>query len=237
MAGRISYYGGIVTNGLVLVLDAAKKDSYPGSGTIWRDISGNGNNGTLVNGPTFNSANGGSIVFDGIDDRASITNSINSGQNFTVSSWINPVLLGTTRRSVISNSYNYAFRNGWFLCTAGAGINNTFFLSIGSDAAYVVAQSGTLSINTWQHITAVVTNGGETIMLLKNGQTVNPQISVLSSGTITYTLPQFNIGWRDVLGTPDPYTGGISYVYLYNRALSATEVLQNYNATKGRYGL
>jgi hypothetical protein len=62
MAGRIAYYGGIVTNGLVLALDAAKKDSYPGSGTLWKDISGNTNNGTLINGPTFNSGNGGYCV-------------------------------------------------------------------------------------------------------------------------------------------------------------------------------
>ena len=62
MAGRIAYYGGIVTNGLVLDLDAAKKDSYPGTGTSWRNIAGNSNNGTLTNGPTFNSNNGGSIA-------------------------------------------------------------------------------------------------------------------------------------------------------------------------------
>ena len=58
----------LVTNGLVLCLDAANKLSYPGSGTTWYDLSGNANNGTLTNGPTFNSANSGSIVFDYIDD-------------------------------------------------------------------------------------------------------------------------------------------------------------------------
>ena len=68
MAGRIAYYGGIVKDGLILDLDAAKRDSYPSSGTVWNDISGFQNNGTLINGPTFNSSNGGSIVFDGVDD-------------------------------------------------------------------------------------------------------------------------------------------------------------------------
>ena len=58
----------IVTSGLVLALDAADRNSYPGSGTTWTDLSGNANNGTLTNGPTFNSANGGSIVFDGTND-------------------------------------------------------------------------------------------------------------------------------------------------------------------------
>ena len=65
----------LVQNGLVLALDASDRNSYPGSGTTWRDMSGNSNNGTLTNGPTFNSANGGSIVFDGSDDYAQITTS------------------------------------------------------------------------------------------------------------------------------------------------------------------
>ena len=62
MAGRIAYYGGIVKDGLILDLDAAKRDSYPSSGTVWNDISGFQNNGTLINGPTFNSSNSGNIV-------------------------------------------------------------------------------------------------------------------------------------------------------------------------------
>jgi len=85
MAGRISYLGGIVRNGLVLDLDAAKLDSYPKFGTTWRDITFNQNNGTLVNGPTFNSGNGGSIVFDGVDDYITIptiTNNI-----YTIDFW------------------------------------------------------------------------------------------------------------------------------------------------------
>jgi hypothetical protein len=92
MAGRIAYYGGIVTNGLVLALDAAKKDSYPGSGTLWRDISGNGNNGTLTNGPTFNSGNGGSIVFDGVNDyvqyETSLDPYISGNRDFTIELWV-----------------------------------------------------------------------------------------------------------------------------------------------------
>ncbi len=68
MAGRIAYYGNIVRDGLVLDLDAAKRDSYPGSGTSWRDIAGGVITGSLINGPTFDGNNGGSIVFDGADD-------------------------------------------------------------------------------------------------------------------------------------------------------------------------
>jgi hypothetical protein len=236
MAGRISYYGGIVTNGLILDLDAAKRDSYPGTGTTWRDISGQGYTGTLTNGPTFNSNNGGYIVFDGVDDRVSRTGAINTGNNFTVNAWIYPTVLGTTRRSIVGNSYNYNTRNGWFFCTSGGGINNTFFLSVGADAAYRVAAADTLSINTWQYVTAVVANGGGTITLYRNGQSTNTSLSFLSSGTITYADTEFHIGFRQI-ALPDPYTGNIAQVSIYNRALTDAEILQNYNATKGRFGL
>lgn len=64
-----------VTNGLILSLDAANTRSYPGSGTVWTDLSRSGINGTLTNGPTFNTANGGNIVLDGTDDYVNCSNS------------------------------------------------------------------------------------------------------------------------------------------------------------------
>ena len=78
MAGRISYTGGVITNNLVLNLDAAKNDSYPAINNGWRDISGNQNNGTLINGPLFNNENNGSIAFDGIDDYVILPSSISN---------------------------------------------------------------------------------------------------------------------------------------------------------------
>lgn len=72
----MSIYGGpdIITDGLVFCLDAANSKSYPGTGTAWTDLSGNDNNGTLTNGPTFDSSNGGSIVFDGVNDQVNCGN-------------------------------------------------------------------------------------------------------------------------------------------------------------------
>jgi hypothetical protein len=79
----------IVTDGLVLALDAANTKSYPGSGTVWKDLSGNGNNGTLINGPTFDTGNLGSIEFDGVDDWTSFGNILNTGtSDFTISAWV-----------------------------------------------------------------------------------------------------------------------------------------------------
>jgi hypothetical protein len=227
----------VVVDGLVLWLDAANTKSYVSGSTTWNDISRGGNNGTLTNGPTFNTGSRGSIVFDGIDDRVSQTSAINTGQNFTVSSWIYPTLLGTTRRAIAGNSYPYLSRDGWFFCTAG-GANNTFFMSIGADASYKVAAANTLNINEWSFVTAVVQNGGGSIDLYKNGLIITSSAgSVITSGTITYNTSQFNVGFRTVGGTTDPYTGNIAQVSIYNRALTASEILQNYNSLKSRFNL
>jgi len=229
--------GKIVTNGLVLALNAADKNSYVSGSTVWNDLSGNDYSGSLIGGPTFNSGSGGSIVFDGTDDRVSRNTSLDTGQNFTVSAWIYPILLGTTRRAVVANSYNYVGRNGWDFSTGGGGVNNTFYLSIGGDASFRVASANSLSLNTWQYITGVVTDGGGTITLYLNGNTTTTATSVITSGTIVYPQPQLNVGFRDVGGTTDPYTGNIASVQVYNRALPQQEILQNYNAQKSRFNL
>ena len=85
----VSYNSSIVTNGLVLCLDAGNPRSYPGSGTAWYDVSGNNKTGTLVNGPSYNSSNGGSFVFDGVDDYVNVNNfNVSHGtSNFTYSCW------------------------------------------------------------------------------------------------------------------------------------------------------
>jgi hypothetical protein len=232
-----NYSPKIVTNGLVLCLDAANTKSYISGSTTWNDLSKSQLTSTLTNGPTFNTGSGGSIVFDGVDDRVSRTENINTGQNFTVDAWIYPTLLGTTRRAVVASSYNSTSQNGWLFSTAGFNINNTFFFSIGIDNAYRVAIANTLNLNQWVYISAVCQNGGGSINLYKNGIETSYATSLQSTNTLTYTNPQFNVGFRDVGGTTDPYTGNISVVQIYNRVLSAQEILQNYNATKGRFGL
>ena len=103
-----NYYGGIVKNGLVLMLDAAKKDSYARLGTTWRDISFNGNNGTLTNFGSqtkWNSNNGGSIIFDGTDDQISIPNSstYNNTMSKTVDVWINVGNIGNNFCIILTN--------------------------------------------------------------------------------------------------------------------------------------
>lgn len=225
----------ILTDGLVLHLDAANNKSYQSGSTTWYDKSGNVKNGTLTNGPTFNSTNGGSIVFDGVNDYVTRNESINTGANFTVSAWIYPTILGTTRRAVVANSYNYGTRNGWLFSTAGGGTNNSFFLSIGADNVGIQAPVNILNINEWAYVTATCQDGG-VLALYKNGQVLNGS-TYGTAGTITYTTNQFNVGYRLIGGTTDPYTGRIASIQVHNRVLSQQEILQNYNATKGRFGL
>jgi hypothetical protein len=222
MATRYNYTGGIVTNGLVLNLDAAKVDSYPGTGTTWRDLSGNGNNGTLTNGPTFSGiGKQASIVFDGVDDYVGFTsqplNSVTTA--VTYASWYNITNL-TTRRVLFS------FKDSLVAAT-----------STGFDYWWnVAATQGSLTANmstgSWSHM--VLTQNNTAVNLYMNGS----PISSVVGGTITTQREAKAIGQYDTSpGAIGKFLGSISQAQIYNRALSASEVLQNYNATKGRFNL
>jgi hypothetical protein len=210
----------IVTNGLIFNLDAANKDSYPGTGTAWYDLSGNNYNGTLVNGPTFlPNQNGGIFNFDYVDDYVSIGNNLGSPSTFTLSAWV--------RSSNISQPQNIF--NG----------NPPFFLRITSSTIRCAVYTGTwifvngsitLSSNTWYNL--VLTYDQSTVKGYVNGVL---DVNSVKTGTPIYgalnTLG-FTTGGEDA-----PSVTNIAVAQIYNRALSATEIAQNYNATKGRFGL
>ena len=223
MAGRIAYYGNIVKDGLVLDLDAAKKDSYPGTGTAWNDISGNGNNGTLTNGPTFNSGNGGSVVFDGTNDYINLGTFQTLVNNFTLTLWCRITAVAGAN---ILGFYNPSSPfNGWGLGYAQNGPGLNFW-----DGSAWRAPNITVTDSTWRQITVVISS---TYLL---SFYINGIFSTSIQGS---TIPAFTgnkaIGARnDAAG---PMTGNISQFLIYNRALTSTEITQNYNALKGRFGL
>lgn len=227
----------IVTNGLVLHLDAANVKSYQSGSTTWYDKSGNGNNGTLTNGPGFNSGNGGSVIFDGVDDYIVKNSSINTGQNFSVFAWIKPGNINV-RNAIIGNSYPYSSTAGWYFATATgyAGTLNTFFISCGGDNAYRTAVNSSITLNTWNFIGGVVTNGGQDIKLYVKGIETTYSGGILAANTLTYNTNEFNVGRRYTNST-EYFVGNIAQTSIYNRALSAQEILQNYNATKSRFNL
>ena len=219
----------IVTNGLVLSLDAANNKSYPGSGTTWTDLSGNGNTGTLTNGPTFSAANMGSIVFDGVDDYVNISNAsiLNNGSQ-TINIWFlytsipgNGVSVFGKHDSVGSyNGYNLALYNGEVFCQFKPSTNTT--------AGYV---STAMSANTWTLITVKFTIGS-TLTIYKNGN----KISTAALSSVSMTSQPIRIG-RSLDTYWSPLPGRVAGVQIYSQELSDYEVLQNYNATKSRFGL
>jgi hypothetical protein len=222
----------IITNGLVLQLDAGNTKSYPGSGTTWSDLSGNGNSGTLTNGPTFSSANGGSIVFDGVDDFIIDSTTINipiGSSNRTVHMWVRP----TTN-----------INNFMQIGTGGGGnqvyviqyynISGTIYLftdGINPSNNLTISGASLPTLNVWNHIT--FGNSGQNWFYYLNG-------ILISSGTWPVTIntvgQKYVLGKRDDVVTP-PMTGNMAYAQIYNRALTAAEVLQNYNALSSRFGL
>jgi hypothetical protein len=221
MATRYNYTGGIVTNGLVLNLDAAKVASYSGTGTSWNDISGNNNNGTLTNGPTFSGiGKQASIVFDGVDDLIKINNGngINIGNIFTTFVWVkfnsyNTVLLG-------SNDFA---DSGYPLYVENA---NNLYIAAGS--IFTGITTANLSTNQWFYLTVVRNN--TSIIWYKNGINIGTATLGSSSSNILKSVGDYN-------NRGFPLNGNIASTQIYNRALSADEVSQNFNALRGRYGI
>ena len=243
----------IILDGLVLWLDAGVSDSYPAGGTIWKDLAGS-NNGTLINGPTFSSGNGGSIVFDGTNDYVNISNSgFNLGVNFTVQLWTKITRFGggpfgpgqATRASLISNSYPYSTNQGFFICATSQGPSpnftatpgtERFFISIGQDQFSCGSSVGSLSafVDKWVNLSASVNNTAP-IRLYINGIEALYEGQQNGPSSLSYTGGPFSVGVRN--NTEEFLQGLISQVSIYNKALTPTEILQNYNAMKGRFGL
>ena len=209
----------ILTNGLVMALDAANSKSYPGSGTTWTDLSGNGYSSTLINSPTFNSANGGSIFFDGTNDYADLnSNNIVAGTNpFTIESFYKTT--GGTNGAIFTN-YGTGYGSGvWFAGRYGIWIN-----------AAVYAVNAPLPLGTY-HMVAT-RDGSGNVRLYVNGL-------LNKTGTLTGSIPS-NINFRigsDVNGFNEQLTGHLYSLKVYNRVLSDQEVAQNYNAQKSRFNL
>jgi hypothetical protein len=207
-----------VTDGLVLWLDAANRKSYPGSGTSWLDLSGNNNTGTLTNGPTFSSANNGSIVFDGVDDRVSINNGlgVNILNVYTVFIWVkfnsyNTVLLGSN--TFIDSGYPLYVENS----------NNLY---MATNEGGVSTNLANLTLNNWTYLTVVRNN--RTIIWYKNGIYLDTKTLNNDSGNVIKGVGAYN-------DSTFRLNGNIALTQIYNRALSAQEVQQNYDALKSRY--
>jgi hypothetical protein len=229
-----------VTFGLVLELDAGNIKSYQSGSTTWFDKSGNANNGTLTNGPTFNTGSLGSIVFDGVDDY------VNCGNPSTVQfEKTSPFTLGIWFKHTFSASCNILSKQsntspnftGWGLGMNGSGTRLQFF-TYNNGSGRVVDFPSAYNNGTWNYV-VVTYDGTDTIPGINfyvNSTNVGLSTILINSqpSTIVSTA-SLQISGR--AGTNNIWGGTVSLAQIYNRALSADEVLQNYNATKGRFGL
>jgi hypothetical protein len=223
----------IVKDGLVLLLDAANTKSYPGSGTTWFDRSGNNNNGTLTNDPTFNSANGGSIVFDGVDDYVVIDNrSTPALYPFSYSVWCK------TSRNNVAQAYICVLnrsQSAVYWCLYSDDFANNLKVTRRNTTVTSVTLPATIPINNWRYL-HINFNSSTSVQAFVNGDVVYNETN-LTDVPNTVNTDDVLLG---LLRTSSPtwyLQGDISNASIYNRALSAAEVLQNYNATKGRFGL
>jgi hypothetical protein len=223
----------IVTDGLVLALDAANTKSYISGSTMWNDLSGNGNNGTLTNGPTFSSANNGSIVFDGTNDYIPLTTQIfynTSNPEFTLSFICKP------NASTVQRLYSEGGSN---LGRLFFGINASGVIDLGignstlQDGTITPSPNLTLTVNEWVSLT--VTNKNDTTVFYKNGVVWSTRTHFIQSSS-PISAGESRIG--RIYGTGGEYfNGNIPIAQIYNRALSVSEVLQNYNGQKARFNL
>lgn len=234
----------IVRNGLVLYLDAANDKSYPGSGTVWEDVSGNNNSGSLVNSPTFDSGSLGSFNFDGVNDYVNLgsTNRIvgDNIQILTLSIWIK--FTGTSQYYVF-NLKRTSTESTLVGVTANynsSGINAAGYLGglvrnfDDTTHSWLTDSNGGIGYNDNKWHNLVLTIGNSSINSLyidgnfKTSNSVGMQSATSNTGPLTVGS----------FGSSLYFSGNISNVMLYkNKALTASEVLQNYNATKGRFGL
>ena len=220
----------VVTDSLVLCLDAANSKSYPGTGTTWTDLSGNGNNGTN-SGVTYSSANGGYFTFDNTNDVSIIANSssLNMTTGLSIEAWV----------MFDGNSQDFIFEKG--------NVNTQYSLfSHGDDVVFRTKHSGdagydslditkaTLGVsnNTWHHI--VGTWNGTTKQLHIDGV---PKNTRSKSGNLVTTTPGAAVGRFGGTSTGYYFGGKIAKVAVYNKGLSADEVAQNFEALRGRFGI
>ena len=226
-------FGKIVTNGLVLALDAADKNSYPGTGTAWNDLSGNGYTGTLINSPTFSSTNGGSITFNGTNQYSILPNiGVSNLPAFSVSFWA---------KSQGANS-NTIYSEG----TPSSWPSNLFIMYFGNteDSGRCRVWYGYPTISSPLIGTTNVANGNWYYVTYNQTSTsnrslhINTAIEATNTTNITSSATNAYIGANNNSGSIVQYGNStLGNLYCYNRALTAAEITQNYNAQKARFGL
>ena len=216
--------GNIITNGLVLRLDAANPRSYQSGSLIWNDLSGNGNSGSLVNGPAFNTSASGVIRFDGVDDN--ITLPINASFNtpsITFEVWAN--LNSTVARQILMLNWQ-----GNSLEVNSDRSVTMFNYSSGGQLGATTSAS-IFNWESWTHFLGTYDDSAQTLNTYING--------VLCSTRASTPSTIYNVSVHKIAGTNYSLgiNGKVSIARHYNRALNQSEITQNFNAARARFGV
>lgn len=227
----------IVTSGLVFAVDAANRNSYvSGSGTTWTDLSGNNNNGTLTNRPSFSATNGGNFDFNGTTQYVNCGSGLDQASSFSISVWAkrNGIQGGPNNVGLICSRSGTApnYKQNYQL-----GILSTNYMIFNSSSdSYKILSSLTQALNnTWYEITGTYDTSNNTMRIYINGLFENSTTLTVDPPTDGSQL--FLIGASDGSVPGNYFKGSVANVKIYNRLLSDSEVLQNYNAAKARFGL
>lgn len=219
------------TEGLILSLDSANRRSYPGSGNIWFDLSGNGNNGSLVNGPTLATGPVGGMSFDGVNDYIDLNNSslLNPTVGIASSLWVNRNSLSVDTwlisRDDLSLGRSFAFG------IRGNASNNVVWLQINGGST--VLSTISVPLGLWTHL-CFTRNSNNTYSIFINGALNSTSVSVVSPASTTGNV---NIGRRTYSGFEGYFSGLLDDVRIYNRVLSPAEISILFNSKRMRYGL
>jgi hypothetical protein len=211
----------------VFAVDAADKNSYKGTGTSWKDLSGNSYNGTLTNGPTFSNTNGGVINFDGTNDYADCGNVLASLTDLSLECFVKFGTQSTSFNGIISKTLSNA--NGYEIRTSNGATSTTTIVEFRYVGDTASIGFGTLTNGVWYHLVATGILGLQLVYI--NGSIYN---SGTYAGTPSANSNSLVIGKLAYAGLYANMTMGCARIY--NRALTAAEILQNYNATKTRFG-
>jgi len=231
----------IIKDGLVLYLDAANTRSYVSGSTVWTDISRIGNNGLLISGPTFNSLNNGSVVFNGTNQYGTIpaVSSLAFNDNFSVSVWVRVNAIHATGYSAFAGRFgpttNYGGyelecnnQNGGnkfaFVVGNNGGTSASNFRRINSDVI--------ITFGSWYHVTGTNIFGVNKLYVNGQVQSTTSTFNVVTNSTQLFAIGRVYADFNSYY-----HNGNIANIIVYNRGLTDVEVLQNYNSTKSRFNL